>query len=117
MKAVVINNGKAEYKEVENNLQGYYREIGCDIITITYRQINGKEFCIICDDEGLFKSPLVVTAVDAAGHPALVGGLIICSAEGGEDFEGIEREDALRILSAISYTVQHDNITPVVVLD
>ena len=39
-----------------NGLQDYYRLIGCDCIDIANREIRGKRFDIICDDNGLLKA-------------------------------------------------------------
>ena len=51
-----------------NGLQDYYRLIGCDCIEIANREIRGKRFDIICDDEGLLKAEPQVSAVNGRGR-------------------------------------------------
>ena len=58
-----------------NGLQDYYRLIGCDCIEITNREIRGKRYDIICDDEGLLKAEPQVSAVNGRGEAMLVGNL------------------------------------------
>ena len=79
--------------------------------------INGKNYDIIVDDEGLFVSDPVVTAVDKSGHPLLVGALIITNYDGDGNETDLEPGDVTRIASAIRYTVQGDRVIPVVVID
>ena len=47
-----------------NGLQDYYRLIGCDCIEIANREIRGKRYDIICDDEGLLKAEPQVSSVN-----------------------------------------------------
>lgn len=67
------------------NLDDMYRIIGCDTIDIVTRNVCGKPFDFIIDDEGLLKADPQVSAIWSsrihAGdiEPALVGVLIICS--------------------------------------
>lgn len=118
MKAMVIKAGKFPViKNIEKTLEAYYEEIGCDCIDIVSRKINGSWFDIICDDEGLFKDPLVVTAVDPNGSPALVGTLLICRFDGVDDVTDLEPGDADTISEAIALTVQNDELQPVVIVE
>lgn len=118
MRVMVIKGGKMpQVKDIEKSLDGYYKEIGCDVIDIVSRKINGSWFDIIMDDEGLFKDPLVVTAVDPTGSPALVGTLIICKFDGVDDVTDLESGDVETISEAIALTVQNDELQPVVVVE
>lgn len=118
MRVMVIKGGKMpQVKDIEKSLDGYYKEIGCDVIDIVSRKINGSWFDIIVDDEGLFKDPLVVTAVDPTGSPALVGTLIICKFDGVDDVTDLEPGDVETISEAIALTVQNDELQPVVVVE
>lgn len=70
--------------EIENKLEDYYRELHCDLIDIQCRKIGEKFFDVICDDEGLFKEPAKISAVDNLGSPMFVGNLLIVNSKGGE---------------------------------
>lgn len=123
MKAVVISTIEndiqkmVQVKDVERSLESYYKEIGCDIIDVTSRKIAGEWYDIICDDEGLLKSDPVISAVDQKGHPALVGGLIICRYDGEGDFTDLTDDDVERIQNNIGVSFQSFEFRPVVVLD
>lgn len=83
-----VHSNRARVVEVgdEDRLEEYYKLLSCGTIDITSRQIEGKYFDIVCDDEGLFNEPVVVSALDSNGEPALVGSLLFCNydGEGGE---------------------------------
>ena len=118
MQTFIINpSGAASAKKIEDDLETFYREIGCRTIDITTRYINGRPYAIICDDEGLFCPDPIVTAVSPAGEPRLVGGLII--AKDGEDGElaGLDAEDVLRITNCVQWTIQRNGLRPVIMLD
>lgn len=88
MRALFLDMENDEVRVVEvNGLQDYYCLIGCERIDIANREIRGKRFDIICDDEGLLKAEPQVSAVNGRGKPMLVGNLIIC---GGADADGNE---------------------------
>lgn len=70
--------------EIENKLEDYYRELHCDLIDIQCRKIGKKCFDVICDDEGLFKEPAKISAVDNLGSPMFVGNLLIVNSKNGE---------------------------------
>lgn len=64
--------------EIENNLESYYKEIGCSLIEIPVRKIGDTYFDVVCDEEGLFVEEPKVTAIDEGYRPMLVGTLLIC---------------------------------------
>lgn len=122
MKAFIINPNvdirdmlKAE--NIQNDLDTYYDIIGCRCIDIVNYPINGKNYDIIVDDEGLLKGAPIVTAVDKSGHPLLVGALIITNYDGEGNETDLEPGDVTRITSAIRYTVQGDRVIPVIIID
>jgi hypothetical protein len=122
MKAFIINPNTGikdmiQAKEIQNNLDTYYSIIGCRCIDIVHYPINGKNYDIIVDDEGLFVSDPVVTAVDKSGYPLLVGALIITNYDGEGNETALEPGDVARIASAIRYTVQGDRVIPVIIID
>ena len=115
---VISTQGKgAAFCEIEDSLQAYYEAIGCDLIDITTRKINGANYEIVCDDEGLFKEAPIVSAVNRKGKPELVGGLVIAKYDGDGGLKGLDPDDVLRLTNAIQYTIQHDKLQPVVMLD
>lgn len=44
-----------EPRELQDDIHTYYRVLHCDLIDITGIQINGKQYQVICDDEGLLR--------------------------------------------------------------
>ena len=70
--------------EIENKLADYYRELQCTVIDIQERKIGKKVFDIICDDEGLFKQPAKISAIDNLGSPMFVGNLLVVKNKDGE---------------------------------
>lgn len=67
--------------EMQATLENYYNALQCDIIDIVNREINGKRFDIVCDDEGLFKENPKISAIDKNNDPMLVGNLFICNVD------------------------------------
>lgn len=88
MLAIYLNvkDGKTpEVMEIQDDIQEFYKLIGCRTIDIVNRKIGRKRFDIICDDEGLFTESPKISAIDNLGKPMLVGNLIIV---GTADEEG-----------------------------
>ena len=117
MKALTINAGRVQFKDVEDRLEVLRSEINCDLIDITSRKINGKYYDIVCDDEGFLKDAPIITAVTQDGRPQLVGGLVIVNYDGEGGLAGLDPEDVLRLSNAIQYTIQNEKLQPVVMLD
>lgn len=86
MKALLIDvmENKVETVDV-NGLEDYYKLIHCTTIDIVNREIKGKRYDIICDDEGAFSDDPLISAIDDLGRAMLVGNLIVC---GEADEEG-----------------------------
>lgn len=87
---------------IDDDLDTYYKLLNCSTIDIVTREIGGKRFDIICDDEGTFKCPQKISAINDLGMPMLVGNLIIC---GEADKEGyctsLSTDDALHIMKYV----------------
>lgn len=63
---------------IDKTLESYYKTLHCDLIEIPTYKFGGKSFDVICDEEGLIKGGQpVVSAIDAAGRPALVGSILV----------------------------------------
>ena len=79
-----VKNNNVSVK-MANSLKDYYRLTDCDVIDIVKRCIGGKYYNIICDDEGLLKENIIISAIDTERKPMLVGNLIVA---GDTDDEG-----------------------------
>lgn len=86
-------NSIAEPRTIEKSLEGYYALLRCDTIDIVSRRIGGRPFDIICDDEGLFKDPLYISATDRDGSPALVGSILVVKFDGKDDVTSLTEEE------------------------
>lgn len=81
---------------IDKTLESYYKTLHCDLIEIPTYKFGGKRFDVICDEEGLIKGGQpVVSAIDAAGKPALVGSLLIvntnCRSLSDADIERLDK--------------------------
>lgn len=81
------------------NLDDYYSALNCEAFDIATRKIGEKYFDIFCDDIGLFREDPVVTAVDTAGKPMLVGNLIFANHDGQGNTVSLSQEDVDMIVS------------------
>lgn len=84
--------------ETEGGLAEWYRLLKCDLIDITERQVAGRYYDIICDDEGLLKDGAKVSALDSAQSPQLVGNLIFCNHDDEGNETTLTDEDIARLL-------------------
>jgi len=81
---------------IDRTLESYYKTLHCDLIEIPTYKFGGKSFDVICDEEGLIKGGQpVISAIDAAGKPALVGSLLIvntnCRSLSEADIERLDK--------------------------
>ena len=111
MKVFIIDTKKRKsyISEIKDELEDYYRVIGCRLIDIQSRAIDGVYYDFICDDEGLFTEKAIVSAVSQDGKPQLVGSIIICKYDettGGE--KGLEDEDIKRISDRLAIATSPD---------
>ena len=90
----VYGDGDVKELWIRRELEDYYEALGCSTIDMPMRSIGGKNFQIICDDEGLFRSDFRISAVGKnLREPQLVGNLIICQWRGGEEVDGLTDEE------------------------
>ena len=88
---VDVEKETASIVEIPDELDEFYRILNCDCIDIVSRRIGKhssgrqKRYNIVCDDEGLFKDPQKISAINNLGQPQLVGNLFIV---GGTDQDG-----------------------------
>lgn len=62
-----------------DDLDSFYKALGCDCFDIAYRKVGGKYYDIFCDDEGLFKEDNPITAISSRCERMLVGNLIFAN--------------------------------------
>ena len=97
-----------------NNLDDMYRIIGCDTIDIATRNVGGKPFDFIIDDEGWLKADPQVSAVWTsrihAGYiePAFVGTLIICSHDSEGNTIDISLDDHMLLCDRVTKLIAKD---------
>lgn len=84
MRAVYLNTedendikGSVKVVDVDTNIDTMYDMLHCSTIDIAARRIGGRQFLIVCDDEGRFVSSPKISACDEFGHVMLVGSLLI----------------------------------------
>ena len=102
MRALWLDVENRKVKEVEvNGLEDYYRMIDCRMIDIVRRSIGGKDYNIICDDEGLLKDNITISAINKDWQEMLVGNLIICGFEKLGELTSLTDEDIAHIKKRI----------------
>ena len=96
--------------EIENSLESYYKILNCDLIDIVSMKIGNKNFDIICDDEGLMKEDITISAIYDDFTPALVGNLFIVRHDGRGNERSLTNEDVLLVLGHVT-TIQTTEAT------
>ena len=88
MKMLLLDVKNREVKMVEaNELDDYYRLIGCRTIDIVSRSIGDVRVEIVLDDEGAIIDKPKASAIDINGTPMLFGNLLVASGRVTEDGE------------------------------
>ena len=88
MKYLLLDVENRDVKMVEaNDLDDYYRLIGCRTIDIVSRTIGDVKVEIVLDDEGAIIDKPKVSAIDIDGTPMLFGNLLVASGGVTEDGE------------------------------
>lgn len=101
-----VEEKKAPVEQIiDDNIYTFYEMIQCDAFDICKRNIGEREYRIICDDVGFFKSfPKISAVASEFGLMPLVGNLIVC---GIEDKYGnltdLTDEDVQNILQNVAY--------------
>ena len=103
----ITTNDEIKEIEFENNLDFFYKNIGCDLIEIAYpralHELGGlsEKFIMVVDEEGLLKNEPKLNIFGSTFYGAPIFGNIMIVKDGGEDFEGLERKDHEELASAI----------------
>lgn len=93
----------AEAREITDALDTYYELLHCDCIDIVERGFGvgrrGKRrFNIVCDDEGLFKDDVRISAIDDLGRTMIVGALLVTGRSDDEGNLTSLTDDDVRVL-------------------
>ena len=107
MKMLLLDVKNREVKMVEaNELDDYYRLIGCRTIDIVSRSIGDVRVEIVIDDEGALVDKPKASAIDIDGTPMLFGNLLVASGRVTEDGELTEltQEEIDEIMDNIATT-------------
>lgn len=99
IKAFLVDIAEKSAKEIdfEPSLQKYYELLNCGTIDIVERSVGGKNFDIICDDEGLMLDRPVVSAITGNGEPMLVGNLLFVHHNGEGETTGLTSDECAHI--------------------
>lgn len=119
MRSLLVDVEKGIIAEVEpDGLDDYYELIRCRCVDIVKRNIGGREFDIICDDEGTFVESPRVSAVDQNGNPELVGNLIISGLARRGELTDLSDDDISLIRSCFGWvrTLYHPKGNPVLII-
>ena len=116
MKTILLNviEEIVQIMDVEPDLQAYYKALDCDCIDIVERKIGGKFYDVMCDDEGLFREPQKISAINDMGEPMFVGNLLFFNNDGQGDLVGLSDKDIEHIKKHIKkmYTYKYPNGYP-----
>ena len=87
MKMLFLNPADKDVQtlEVPHEIDEWYKILGCELVEMPVRYINGRPFTIICDEEGAYRKDCRISAIDSCGKVMLVGPLLICKEDKQSD--------------------------------
>ena len=88
--------------EIEKSLESYYKILNCKLIDIVSMKIGNRYFDIICDDEGLMKEDITISAIYDDFTPALVGNLFIVRHDGRGNERSLTSNDISMVLENVT---------------
>ena len=98
----VDNGNPPEVLRIKDELETYYKLIGCTAIDVITRRINGKNYHIICDDEILLNNKYPKIGLWAPAGYNVYGNIIVAGFVNAiGDFTSLSEEDCNSILSAV----------------
>lgn len=101
-----------------SELEEFYELMEIDIIDIVVREINGKYYDIICDDEALLKEQPIPTMLDVDEMPMIFGNIIIAGlADETGNMTDLTDEDIANITDKLGVIKLIDGRQNVCVLD
>lgn len=119
---VLITAGEVntvEKREVEiREYTDWYPLLNCDIIDIVSRKIGDNYYDIVCDDEGLFKDPLIPTCVNFNENGKLEevihGNVFICKTDEEGELTSLTEKETEEILKNSIAILHKDKIQIVI---
>ena len=96
--------------EIEKSLESYYKILNCELIDIASMKIGNRYFDIICDDEGLMKEDINISAIYDDFTPALVGNILVVRHDGKGNERSLTSKDILLVLEHVT-TIQTTQAT------
>lgn len=102
--AVLVDTEKEIFGivNIPNELDAFYKVLGCRCIDITTRRIGKTVAEIICDDEGLLVEAPKISAINNLGEAQLAGSiLIVGNGDSDGNLTSLSNEDANHILSCV----------------
>lgn len=96
--------------EIEKSLESYYKILNCELIDIVSMKIGNRYFDIICDDEGLMKDDINISAIYDDFTPALVGNILVVRHDGKGNERSLTSNDILLVLEHVT-TIQTTQAT------
>lgn len=114
-----INLIKKETVQI-SDYTDWYPFLDCDTFDIVVRNIGGRPYNIICDDEGLFRSsnfPAFLTLDEDGDICEIIYGTLFITNNEGEDLTSLTDEDVQHILNHIATIrkADHESIQIVVI--
>lgn len=82
------------YRTIVSTLDDIYANLKCDCFDIATRKIGDTYYDIYCDDEGLLKENLNISAINRNGEVMLVGNLLFTQHNAG----GLTESEVAEIL-------------------
>ena len=109
MKTVLleVHNETVLEINIRPEIDAYYFALRCTSIDIVERKIGGKWFDVMCDDEGLLKEEVKISAINDMGEPMLVGNLMFFHNDGEGNLVGLSDEDVDHIKKNIQHMYTH----------
>ena len=93
------NNLKASEVTIIDNLNNIYELLNCNLIDVVQRNIAGKDYNIICDDEGFLKPDLIFTARNLNfSEDCIVGNLFVVSSDENGEFLSLDKDEIKEII-------------------
>ena len=83
-----------------DTLNEYYRLLGCQCIDMVPIDVDGYSYDVVCDDEGLFREPMVPTLY-ISEEQVLFGNLAFVKSDEEGYTVGLDKEDIERLLRYI----------------
>lgn len=103
MLLVDVYRNKIEVVRIKDDLDEFYRLLRCSTIDIVQRNIGGRTYEIICDDNGLLKSDYRPSAFSKSGDVQFVGNLLVCRYGGEGELAGLNVHDVHNLMQHCRY--------------